>query len=247
MPTPVRSAWLRSQYGKENDCDITCPKRGSDYSWHDFSVRLPAAANKRNGATSQSRTRNLLAARAPADQQEIRAAGIHFSWKPELFTRSDESLFESRLCRHPPDILYVDKGYHDVCFLRPNATTAEHQLRMFGALLRCLPPTSLVIIRAPAYARPGDRVCDRGLRTTSIPKLLDAMRSLYLQLHAEGAFGPALLIDGYLLGSTTLTAKRAEPDPEWQGDLIVDRHHHGWPPKTAPSIPPFLFNPGFVA
>ena len=39
-------------------------------------------------------------------------------------------------------------------FLKPNASVAEDQLRMFGALLRCLPPPprTLVVMRTPVYA-----------------------------------------------------------------------------------------------
>jgi hypothetical protein len=194
----------------------TCPLRGYDFSWRDFSLQLPGARNKRSGA--------------------------HFTWKPELFTKSDNAVFKSRLCLDPPDLVFIDKGYHDSCFgfLKPNASVAEDQLRMFGALLRCLPPPprTLVVMRTPVYAT-SSSMC-RGI---NVPKQLESVRSIYQKLHSEGVFGPALLLDGFLLGRTTLEAKRPAPDPSWHGASVVNRNH-GWPPLTAPHVPPFLFNPG---
>ena len=120
---------------------------------------------------------------------------------------------------------------------------AEDELRRFAQLLRCLPgpPRTLVVIRAPLYAGAGPPC------RSPTPELLSATRDAVRRLHAEGVFGPALLLDGYSLGHSLLTNATREPPPsDWAspyggGRDIVNRKH-GWPPWHAAHVPPYRYN-----
>ena len=202
-----------------------CPGRGADFTWRDFT--LQDGAGQGTGGAGE----------------------LHFSWKPEYFSHADETAFATRFCVDPPHVLYIDKGLHDACFVHGGkgvdvlVKIAEDELRRFAQLLRCLPgpPRTLVVIRAPLYAGAGPPC------RSPTPELLSATRDAVRRLHAEGVFGPALLLDGYSLGHSLLTNATREPPPsDWAspyggGRDIVNRKH-GWPPWHAAHVPPYRYN-----
>ena len=75
-----------------------------------------------------------------------------FSWKPKLFTTSDQEAFAKRHCHKNYDLVFIGKGLHDAAFsrtqvLRPRAV--ETRLSHLAKLLECLPQTTLVVLRTP--------------------------------------------------------------------------------------------------
>ena len=164
---------------------------------------------------------------------------VHFSWKPELHSDADDVAFATRFCaaaRAPPAVIYVGKGLHDACRregtgaqLRPHAET---QLRRLASLLRCLPPTTLLVLRTPYYAAPLGRNASRTkLGATDARRVcvdlpheaerLRAIRDAMVRLHRDGVFGAhAVLLDAY---SLTRAAARQDGHPQLHS---LDGHHY---------------------
>ena len=161
-----------------------------------------------------------------------RRATLTFSWKPEILTQADRAAFGTRFCASalaisPPQLVYLGKGLHDACRHNgtdPNAfeTWVASRLRGLASLLRCLPSSSVVVLRTPSYvpSRPGlaaTRVC---LNQHDEPGRVLIVRDVMLRLHRGGEFGShALLLDMHAL-------QRAATDAATPTLQTVDGHHY---------------------
>ena len=173
-------------------CRSSDAARGGRRSFIPFSKRVAAATYVHRGwqdfVHTQGHTRTRIA----------------FSWKPEAFSRADAAAFSTRFCAAPPSLLYIGKGLHDAC--RDNATTiddvaahAAARFRQLAHLLRCLPPSTLVVLRTPYFVSSkmgsSNRVCHY---PSEEPTRVAAVRDVLRRMHAEQAFGTrALLLDAY--------------------------------------------------
>ena len=139
---------------------------------------------------------------------------LHFSWKPELHTDADAVALRERFCVSPPEIAYIGKGMHDACrhhvtSLKAHAAHAERSLRQLAKALRCLPPTTLVVLRTPYYVADNGtdarsrRVCNNA---SSEPARIKVVRDVMVRLHRSRLFGRALLLDAFAITrAATLT------------------------------------------
>ena len=123
------------------------------------------------------------------------ALRIDFSWKPEMHTADDDAAFGTRFCAADApryDLALVGKGLHDAAF-RPAPLPAfvaklALQVDALGELLRCLPPTTRLLMRTPYWA---DAARSNG-------PLLGAAADLVRAAVAGGRFGPrAQLVDAF--------------------------------------------------
>lgn len=196
-------------YGCE-DCVACCGHQrcaggassAHDYDWMDFVTSSVGTAARPSDAT------------------------LEFSWKPEIHTRADELAFSSRFCSRPPDLLLLGKGLHDVAWFSQrssrgilnNASAMEawvaSRYAHFVPLLRCLPDSTVVIVRTPYWGNKHG-----GWE----PVMLEATRNATVALHAHGVFGPrALLLDGWVV-----SAARGPGSPLDSGQVAGDGHHFG--------------------
>ena len=84
---------------------------------------------------------------------------LDFSWKPEMLTTDDDAAFNTRFCSPSArkyDVAIIGKGLHDVMF-RPAPLGAfiaqlEPKVVALGALLHCLPQSTLLMVRTPYWA-----------------------------------------------------------------------------------------------
>ena len=151
-----------------------------------------------------------------------------FSWKPEIYTRADRMAFAARFCNStsPPHFVYLGKGLHDACRhngsdLTEFASLVEERLHALTQVLRCLPPTSIIVLRTPYMVpRPGlsaSRVCRTSWQE---PARVQVVRDTLQQMHRAGSFGSnALLLDMYAL-------TRAAMDSDVIALHTVDGHHY---------------------
>lgn len=121
---------------------------------------------------SQRTARSNQTRRAWQDYVHHRAMSnttIAFSWKPELFSAADRIAFSTRFCGGnvsggggedaPPDLVYIGKGLHDSCRRTDSAEEfaryAEQRLIELSEVLRCLPSSTLIVLRTPYRTRHG--------------------------------------------------------------------------------------------
>lgn len=165
-------------------------------------------------------------------RSEASATTASFSWKPELFSQADTTAFRARFCAEnaaavpPPDLLYVGKGLHDSCRHNVSSIAAhrEHATRRLHQLaeqLRCLPPSTVVVLRTPYFvansSSAASRVC---LRAQEEPSRVALVRDVMIEMHRQGVFGPrAVLLDAF-----TLT--RAAHELGESSMRSLDGHHY---------------------
>lgn len=110
---------------------------------------------------------------------------MEFSWKPELWTHSDEIAFEDRFCKQNYDVVVVSKGLHDAAWFNKSATTG--QIAKLAAALRCFPPSTAVYLRTPLSSSQED------IRST-----VSETSRMVVEEFNKGAFGPNVqLVDGH--------------------------------------------------
>ena len=183
------------------------------------------------------------------------ATRLLFSWKPEVISRADEAAFAERFCASPPSLVYIGKGMHTAC--RHNATSLAaleaHVAAAFGRLaqlLRCLPPSSLVVLKTPYFVSNGtlgssNRICKVPQEE---PARVATVRNVLCRLFAEGAFGArALLLDAYAITRAadatgapalrTLDGHHSPPPVQALEWALLTRaqlaHERGWRPRVA--------------
>jgi len=142
------------------------------------------------------------------------AGGIsyEFSWKPEIFASlADTTGFQTRYCKRHYDVVHIGKGLHDAAFKSAKDLTPvaiEERFEKLAALVKCLPESTLVVLRTPYRSKNAMEEGFNQITTAVLRKLV-----------SSGSFGAqrSVLIDGNLLTSAT-----SHPDP-W------DTHHYESP------------------
>lgn len=129
---------------------------------------------------------------------------IIFSWKPELVSMADHAAFRTRFCRTPPHVLVLGKGLHDVVYRPEWLSNATARTRDLASLTRCLPPSTLTVVRTPYATRRSGKAILRVKNRTQ----LDHVRRRIKAVHADGDFGAAALVDAF-----DLTNQNGAPAP----------------------------------
>ena len=161
---------------------------------------------------------------------------ITFSWKPELWTVTDQIAFNVRFCKEPhPDLIYIGKGLHDACHRGPHSkndlSSLESHMRHVEPLLRRLGQQlrecfnnqrrkTLVVLRTPYFANGSkngkcENTSAEGLYVSETAKL---MRRLHDE---ERLFGDeALVLDAHALTAAAEASAEA-------AFMSEDGHHYG--------------------
>lgn len=166
---------------------------------------------------------------------------LSFSWKPELYTQADVRAFETRFCLRPPDVLLVGKGLHDAVrryeptdlTLSEFENTFEAAFRRFATLLRCLPPTTLIVVRT---ATATDLLAATNRLTFKVrkPIRLTSEHEIVMRLYADGVFRhPSVILDAFQLTNASHVRRM-------QGNAIASTHKgpHGESLWQDPDTPP---------
>ena len=123
-----------------------------------------------------------------------------YSWKPEIFSPSDEDAFHQLYCKQKYDIVYLGRGLHDAAFYdlqEMSMNSIRLRFLALAKLLRCFPEETLIIFRSPYATTVG-----------SEQRRVEDVTKIMVEMIADGHFDSdsgkirSVVVDGMLLSSS---------------------------------------------